>query len=135
MGEEPSDNSTAAALAQLMLANNGCRVEGCGAQYETDPADPHFPFISGVCYHTICKRCIDRTVEEERGKTASWKGYSISCPVCGENKAFNLRKLIKNAALADIIYELVIVERAEEPASDGAAEEGDYDSEATVAMG
>jgi hypothetical protein len=105
-----------------ILAHNGCLK--CGTPFETEPTDRHYPLISGVCHHTVCKWCLDLRMEREReGRPTSWKGGCICCPVCDADRAFNMNKLIKNMALADILAEtrrLVVGNEMEED------EEGGY---------
>ena len=55
---------------------------------------PHYPFISGVCNHTVCQGCLDARVEAERGPTATWRGGCICCPICEADRAFNIQKLV-----------------------------------------
>jgi hypothetical protein len=86
-----------------ILVNNGCLA--CGTPFETEPDDPHYPFISGMCHHTVCKRCLDRRMEAEREGRPTWKGGCICCPACDADRAFNYKKLIKNMALANVLAE------------------------------
>ena len=80
---------------------------GCMLDFETSIGDVHYPFILSVCNHTVCRRCLDARVEVERGKpAATWKGRCIRCPICEEDRAFNLRKLVKNMALANVLAEI-----------------------------
>ena len=88
----------------VILQNNCCH--GCMLEFETGFGDTHYPFISGVCSHTLCRQCLDAKVEEERGSTGTWKGWCIRCPICDIDNAFNIRKLIKNMALATVLEEI-----------------------------
>ena len=88
----------------VILQNNCCH--GCMLEFETGFGDTHYPFISGVCSHTLCRQCLDAKVEEERGSSGTWKGWCIRCPICDIDNAFNIRKLIKNMALATVLEEI-----------------------------
>lgn len=98
---ERSNNKPMMEGVANILATNGCLA--CGTPFETEPSDRHYPFISGVCHHTVCKRCLDQRMEEEREGRPNWKGGCIRCPVCAADRAFNINKLIKNMALADVL--------------------------------
>ena len=88
----------------VILQNNCCH--GCMLEFETGFGDAQYPFISGVCSCTVCRRCLDARVEAERGANGNWKGWCICCPICETDNAFNLRKLVKNMALANVLAEL-----------------------------
>ena len=88
-----------------VILQNSCCL-GCMLEFETGFGDTHYPFISGVCSCTVCRRCLDAKVEEERGSTGTWKGWCIRCPICDIDNAFNIRKLIKNMALATVLEEI-----------------------------
>jgi hypothetical protein len=87
----------------LILSNNCCLGQGCLEEYETKNLQlQYFPYISPKCGCTICKKCIDGTVEREAD---DWKGYTIACPPCFVEKAFNLRHLVPNRGLASALQE------------------------------
>jgi hypothetical protein len=89
----------------LILKNNCCLVEGCLHEFETTEDNQKFyPHISPVCCCTVCRSCIDGRAELEREKR-NWKGYSVLCPACLTDNAFNLRKLVPNRSLANVLAE------------------------------
>jgi hypothetical protein len=90
-----------------LLRNNGCPVEGCLAEFETgDRNERHYPHISPLCFCTICHVCIDQQHEAAVGENPKFKGWTIECPVCHMEKAWNIRKLVPNKALANMQEEL-----------------------------
>ena len=88
----------------VILQNNCCL--GCMLEFETGFGDARYPIISGECSCTVCLQCLDARVEIERGPTGTWKGGCVHCPICEINNAFNMRKLIKNMALAIVLAEI-----------------------------
>ena len=55
----------------------------------------------------VCRRCLDVRVEAERGPTATWRSGCIRCcPICEVDRAFNMGKLVKNMALANVLAEI-----------------------------
>jgi hypothetical protein len=91
-----------AALA-LILRNNCCSSQECVQDFENKSYPwAFFPYISTKCNCTICKHCLDRVVEKQAD---NWTGWTIPCPACYEERAFNLRQLVPNVALTEIIYD------------------------------
>ena len=76
-------------------------------EFETSLGDAHYPIISGVCNHTVCRGCLDARVEAERGPTATWRGGCICCPICELDRAFNMMgKLVKKMAMSNDLAEI-----------------------------
>ena len=45
-------------------------------------------------------------MEAERGPIGTWKDWCIRCPICEVDRAFNMQKLVKNIALANVLAEI-----------------------------
>ena len=89
-----------------IILQNNCCLE-CLVEFEKGAADPHYPFISGVCHHTVCRRCLDARVKTERGPKEICRGGCICCPICELDRAFNMMgKLVKKMAMANDLAEI-----------------------------
>ena len=117
-----------------VILQNSCCL-GCMQDFETGFGDARYPFISGVCSCTVCRRCLDARVEAERGENpaASWKGGCICCPVCDTDRAFNMKKLVKNMALAVVLAEIGrLIDRQPDNGDDDLSNVGDdYEDDGT----
>ena len=117
-----------------VIHQNNCCL-GCMFAFETGFGDSRYPFISGACSHTVCRRCLDAKVEAERAgnPAASRKKGSIKCPICDIDSAFNMRFLIKNMALATLLGEIVhLIARQPDNGDDDHSNGGvDYPDEGT----
>ena len=126
-------NGARGAGLAVILQNNCCL--GCMLEFETSLWDTHYLFISGVCNPTVCRCCLDARVEAERGLTASWRDGCICCPICEVDRAFNMRKLVKNMALANVLAEIRrLMDRQPDNGDDGHSNSGvepDYKDEGT----
>ena len=97
-------NGAGGAGLAVILQNSCCL--GCMLDFERGFGDARYPFISGVCSCTVCGQCLDARVEAERGPTVTWKGWCVHCQIGDVDNAFDLRKLVKNMALATVLAEI-----------------------------
>jgi hypothetical protein len=121
-------------VLELLLQNNSCRGilgdEMCLTLYDcTDKAERHFPMISPVCWCTMCLKCVHAQHEAAVKNSPDWKGWTIECMLCSTPKAWNIRKLVPNLALASMLEETRRLAVVVAPVA-----EGDEDSEATIAL-
>jgi len=113
----------------VLLKNNCCRGDLCMKPFECeDRSEWHFPYISQVCFCTLCQKCVHAQNEAALQENPKWKGYVVQCMLCGTLKAWNIRKLVPNIALANMLEETRRL-AASNP-TDGREEE--EDSQATL---
>jgi hypothetical protein len=81
-----------------------CIVEGCMHDFDTEEGEPRYPVI-GKCGCTVCSNCCQVRLEQENTNLrVNWSTVRyICCPLCETDKAFEMKKLVKNKALADAI--------------------------------
>ena len=83
-----------------LINGHGCTL--CTEEFETDlPTDLKYPYISPVCKCTLCRACIDRCVIVEEGKR-----WTADCPLCGVQKAWEMRNLAPNRHVANLLHDM-----------------------------
>jgi hypothetical protein len=92
------------AALSLILRNHCCLGRECVQDFENKGYPfAYFACVSTKCNCTVCKHCLDRVVEKQ---PQNWTGWTVSCPSCFEERAFNLRRLVPNMALVAIVSDV-----------------------------
>jgi len=114
---------------EVLLKNNCCRGLQCMSPFDcNDKSEWNFPYISPVCYCTLCQKCVHAQNEAALEGNPKWKGYVVECMLCGTLKAWNIRKLVPNMALASMLEETRRLAASKPPEK----ENDEQDSQATV---
>ena len=113
----------------VLVHTNRCRgtlQRRCFKKYDIkNPKQQNYPHISAVCYCTLCLECIHKQKEAVKDSNPEWKGWVVKCMLCQREKAWNLRKLIPNLALASMLENTTLL-------LDNIPREEGEDSDATV---
>jgi endogenous inhibitor of DNA gyrase (YacG/DUF329 family) len=87
---------------QRMLLGYGCCII-CEREFETsDETNAHYPYISPVCKHTLCKLCLDKTIS----RILVREYRTVDCPFCCKENAWNRHKLVPNRALVSLLDDM-----------------------------
>lgn len=82
-----------------LIKGHGCTL--CTEEFETDlPTDLKYPYVSPVCRCTLCRACVDGCVPVEK------KGWTADCPLCAVPKAWNMRNLVPNRHVANLLHDM-----------------------------
>jgi hypothetical protein len=84
-----------------MVQGHGCTY--CSQPFDTDVStDAKYPFISPVCNCTLCGECINGCLSQ----IVETKIFTVGCPLCRKPKAWNVRHLVPNKHLANLLHDM-----------------------------
>lgn len=88
-------------MKRMIDGHGGCTY--CSQAFDTDVStDAKYPYISPTCRCTLCRECIDVCMSQ----IVDTKQYTVGCPLCRQEKAWNTRRLVPNKLLANLLHDM-----------------------------